>query len=63
MIAKEKLDSVNDVLIERNETAIENKKQFFGTEKKKIGEFLPLPKLQTRHPAASRVGATVDTMP
>ena len=61
-IAKEKLDSVNDVLIERDETAKENKKQTFGAEKEKIGEFLSLPKSQTKHPAASRVGAMADMM-
>ena len=35
LIAKEKLDSINDVLIERDETAKENKKQTFGTKKEK----------------------------
>ena len=40
------LDTVNDVLIERDETAKENKKQTFGTEKKKIGEVLTLPNIK-----------------
>ena len=62
LIAKEKLDTVNDVLIERDETAKENKKQTFGREKKKIGEFLTLPKYQAKHPLASRVVATADMM-
>ena len=61
-IAKKKLDTVNNVLTERDETAKENKKLTFGTEKKKIGEFLALPKYQTKHPLASRVVATADMM-
>ena len=40
LIAKGKIDSVNNVLIGRDKTAKENKKQTFGVEKKKIGEFL-----------------------
>ena len=61
MIATEKLDSVN-VLIERDKTAKENKKQTFGAEKKKIGEFLSLLKRQTKHLVTSRVGTMADMM-
>ena len=61
MIATEKLDSVN-VLIERDKTAKENKKQTFGAEKKKIGEFLSLLKRQIKHLVTSRVGTMADMM-
>ena len=62
LIAKEKLYSVNNILIERDETAKENNNKTFEAEKKKIGEFLSLPKRQIKHSAASRVGATADMM-
>ena len=60
LIAKGKIDSVNNVLIGRDKTAKENKKQTFGVEKKKIGEFLSFLKRQAKHPAAIRVGAMED---
>ena len=62
MIATENLDTANDVLIERDEITNENKKQTFGTEQKNTEEFFPLPKRQTKHSAAIRVGATADLM-
>ena len=60
LIAKGRLDSVNDVLVERGKTPKENKKQTFWVEKKKIGEFLSLAKRQTKHPAVIRVGVMAD---
>ena len=65
MIPKQNLDNVNDFLIARDETfslTHKNKKQTFETEKKQIGEFLPLPKCQTKHPTDCCAGATADLM-
>ena len=47
-IAKKKLDTVNNVLTERDETAKKNKKHTFGTEKKKIGEFFGSPQIPNK---------------
>ena len=62
LIAKEKLGTDNDILIERDETLKANKKRTFESEKKQTGEFLLLLKRQTKHPAAIRIGTTTDMM-